>query len=100
MFFRATDARGFRTFCFIIVHSPGWQPMSPDRRHAGQVVPSPDWPWARGRREACEQHGKNSGQEDAVERPCAANRGDRRAEPADLVEIEKVSADQRSHRAT
>ena len=38
-------------------------------------------------------------EKDTVERSGAANRGDRRAQAADLVEIEQIGADKRSHRA-
>src|SRR6202022_1500275 len=55
--------------------------------------------WARWRGDTGEQDGENTGEKDAVECPRAAGRGDRCAKVADPVEIEKVGADQRSHRA-
>src|SRR6476646_968233 len=52
---------------------------------------------ARWRGDTGEQDGENAGEENAVERPGAADRGDRRAKVGDLVQIEKIGADQRSH---
>src|SRR5271155_3982444 len=49
---------------------------------------------ARRRVKACQQHGKNPGEENAVKGPGAADGGDRRAEPAHFVEIGDIGADQ------
>src|SRR4030081_1926323 len=59
----------------------------------------PGRPWARGRGDAGKQDGENAGEKDAVESSRAANRGDWRAKATDLVEIKKIGANQRSHRA-
>src|ERR1700730_11943802 len=55
--------------------------------------------WARWRGDTGEQDGENAGEKDAIEGSRPADRGDRRAKVADPVEIEKIGADQRSHRA-
>ena len=58
----------------------------PDRRAAPRVV-------ARGE-DAGEQHRQNPGQKDAVEGAGTADRGDRRAQPLHLADIEQVGSDQ------
>src|ERR1700736_4375297 len=55
--------------------------------------------WARWRGDTGKQDRENAGEEDAIECPRATDRGDRRSKVADPVEIEKVAADKRSHRA-
>ncbi len=66
-------------------------------RHPFPVLPRRSR--ARWRSETCEQNRKDAGEEDAVERARATNRGDRSAQAADLVEIEEIRANQRSHGA-
>src|SRR5437660_9921109 len=76
-----------------------------ERRMAGQFRFSFRWhslprrSRARRRGDSGEQDGENAGEEDAVECPGAADRGDRRAEVGDLIQIKKIGADQRSHGA-
>ena len=50
--------------------------------------------WSGPAGKARQQHRHDAGEEDAVEGPGAADRGDRRAEPAHGVEIEEVGPDQ------
>jgi len=54
------------------------------------------WP----RVKASEQHGKNAGQKYAVKSASAADRSDRRAQATHLVEIGKISTDQRAEAAS
>ena len=54
------------------------------------------WP----RVKAGEQHGKNAGQKYAVKSASAADRSDRRAQARHLVEIGKISTDQRAEAAS
>src|SRR6266571_4187676 len=54
------------------------------------------WPGIK----TCQQYSKNAGQEYAVKSSRAADRSDRSAEAAHLVEIGEVSADQRAEAAS
>src|SRR5882724_4627980 len=53
--------------------------------------------WLRWCGDTCEQNGKNAGEKNAVEGPRAADRGDRSAKTGDLVEIEKIGANESPH---
>src|SRR3954471_16071224 len=69
-------------------------------RHSVAIAPiSPGRPGLRGRGDARDQNRENPGQEYSVEGSGAADRGDRRAKAADLVQVEQIGADQGSHRA-
>ena len=49
--------------------------------------------------EAGQQDGEDAGEKDPVERSSAADRGDRRAEARDFIEVGEIGADQRAHAA-
>src|SRR6202040_3472908 len=77
---------------------PGWRPVRVRKRVPPKIL-SPGFSPPRWRGDTGEQDGKYTGEEDPVECSCAANRGDGSAETPDLVEVEKVGANERSHRA-
>ena len=54
---------------------------------------------ALSRKKARQQHGENAGQEYAIKSSGAADRSNRRAEAAHLVEIGEIGADQRAKAA-
>src|SRR6185436_10455835 len=84
--------------CILLIDTRrAWQLAGAQTAAARQ---SPGRSRPRGRCDAGKQDGENPGEENPVERAGAADRSDGGAKTADLVEVEKVGADQRSHRAT
>src|ERR1700733_10292436 len=65
----------------------------------GRGPPLPELDLARPGIEIGDEHGENAGEKNTVEGAGAADRSDRRAEPADLVEIGQIGADQRAEAA-
>src|SRR5882757_5834785 len=86
---RLANTAGIEQRACVCVELPFSRPVRLRRR------PQPRW-----RGKACEQNCQNAGQEYAVKCPCATDGSDWRAKAADLIEIENIGADQRSHGST